>query len=240
VPSGWQPTQTHSGNYIVTTPGAVIENLRVVDGTLQVRAPNVTIRRVQVVNGAILTQYGCQSGLLIEDTSVVRGGANNFRDVAIGVSGYTARRVLIDAYGEGFRVGSGCGPVVIENSYARISAPPDPIGDWHGDALQSYPANDALTIRTSVLEIIGRNDSFGTAALNFSGPSANINGLVAKGGSITVRLDAPGSVGNLYVIKDAWKFGPTSVNCGLLSIWTAWLATYGGGQPVPVSVLPCT
>ncbi len=60
----------------------------------------------------------------------------NFQEGAISYGGYTARKVEITGRSEGFRV-SGCGPVTIEDSFAKI-VPSVPCGDWHGDGIQGY------------------------------------------------------------------------------------------------------
>ena len=155
VPAGWTPAQVVNGTYRITTPGAVVQDLQV-NGSIEVAAPNVTIRRVEVVGGGIDNFAGptCQSGLVVEDTTIRRGtGTTRATDPpALGAGGYTARRVEIDGLPEGFRVGgrvAGCGPVVIESSWASVVRP-DECGDWHGDGIQGY-RGPALTVRQTSL-----------------------------------------------------------------------------------------
>src|SRR5690606_35808880 len=50
VPAGWSPVRTVNGSYTVSTSGAVVEDLRI-NGDLVINAPNVTVRRVEVVDG---------------------------------------------------------------------------------------------------------------------------------------------------------------------------------------------
>ena len=141
VPAGWTPVRVVNGDYTVSTAGAVVQDLRI-NGSLIVNAPNVTVRRVEMLGGSINNFVGptCRNGLVVEDTTIARGpGQTTSGDwPAIGAGGYTARRVKIDGLPEGFRVGgveNGCGPVRIEDSYARVVSP-DNCGDWHGDGLQ--------------------------------------------------------------------------------------------------------
>ena len=169
-----------------------------INGSLIINAPNVTIRRVEVIGGSINNFQGptCQNGLVIENTTVRRGSGQTSGDFpAINAGGYTARGVLIDGLPEGFRVGGvgDCGPVVIENSYARVVAP-DVCGDWHGDGLQGY-FGPALTIRNTVLEFIERSGCGGTAPFfvpdGQGNTSVDIDGLIVIGGGYSFRLGVP-------------------------------------------------
>jgi hypothetical protein len=249
LPPSWQPERTVDGDYTVTTAGAVVEDVRIV-GSLLIQAENVTARRVEVVGGGILNQDGdtCYNGLVIESTSIVQGDPE-YDQTAIATGGYTARNVLIDGLIEGFRVGGaerGCGPVVIEDSYARIVQPRDCTpGTWHGDALQGY-RGDRVTIRNSVLEVVGDFDEGcgGTAAFFYpdqGNQTATVDGLIAIGGGIPFRLGTPGTVNDLHVIDGEWGWGPTSVDdCAGLRLWDAYISVLDKfGQPRPRETLPC-
>ncbi len=195
VPAGWTPTRSITGNYTVDRAGAVVEDLRITNGSLIVNAPNVTLRRVEVRGGSIDNGVGssCGNGLLIENSTVMRapGQVTREDDLAIGTGGYTARNVKIDGLPEGFRVGGksmGCGQVVIENSWARVVSP-DVCGDWHGDGLQGYDGA-RVTIRNSYLELVERDDCGGTAPFFYPADQGNtsvdIDGLIVKGGGASV------------------------------------------------------
>lgn len=126
--------QTINGAFRVSTAGAVIEDIRV-NGSIVVDAPNVTLRRVEVIGGTIENWPGsaCNNGLLVDSSTIRRGTRQTATDdpPALGTGGYTARNVKIDGLREGFRVGGkygGCGDVVIENSIARVASP-DSCGD---------------------------------------------------------------------------------------------------------------
>ncbi len=75
VPSGWNPKKSVTGNYTISTAGAVVEDLRITNGSLIVNAPNVTVRRVEVIGGGIDNWPGstCNNGLLVENSTVRRG-----------------------------------------------------------------------------------------------------------------------------------------------------------------------
>ena len=166
TPAGWVPAQTIQGSYTVSTPGAVVQDLRV-NGSLVVTAPNVTLRWVDVVGGQInnFTGGSCKAGLVIEDSTVRRSTAPT---TASDEPAHLRRRLHRPpgrdrGHLRGVRAGGralGCGPVVIEDSYARVVRP-DSCGDWHGDGLQGYDG-PALTIRRSTISLV-ENGCGGTA-----------------------------------------------------------------------------
>ena len=71
VPAGWTPASTRSTSLTVTTPGAVIEDVRFTDGaSIFVKANNVTIRRVELLGGLVSNENGgCFPGMRVEQTS---------------------------------------------------------------------------------------------------------------------------------------------------------------------------
>ena len=107
-----------SAGFTVTEAGAVIQDLDV-EGCIQVRASNVTIRRTRVrgscFNGAIDTGYGEVSGVLIEDVEI-DGGNQDANAALLGNSGFTCRRCNIHHGGSGIRMTS---DVVIEDSWVH-------------------------------------------------------------------------------------------------------------------------
>ena len=236
VPLGWTPTQTRTTDLRITTAGAVVQDMRLVNANLIVDAPNVTIRRVEVQGGYIdnLPGDACRNGMLLEDVSVIRapGQVTSGDRPTLGIGGYTARRVKIDGVPEGFRVGGttspyDCGPVTIENSFARVQSP-DQCGDWHGDAIQGYDGA-ALTVRNVTVELVERPGCGGTAPFfypaNQDNTSVNIDGLLVKGGGISFRLGMPGAVRGLKIANDSWTFGPIDVMCSTVPSWQADIVT---------------
>ena len=219
-----------TGDVVISTPGAVVENLRITSGNLIILAPNVTVRRVEILGGNIdnFTGPTCQSGLVIEDTSLLRGPSQTTASMppAVQAAGYTARRVKIDGLPEGFRAGGrtspGCGRTVIEDSFARVVRP-DVCGDWHGDGIQGYGSPE-LVVRNVTLELIETDRCGGTAPFFYpadqDNTSVSINRLLVVGGGYSFRLGTPGAVTGLHVADGSWFFGPTEVNCSLLSSWS--------------------
>jgi len=229
APAGWVPRETRTSTLRVTS--GVVQDVRIVGANLELTGP-VTVRRVELVGGRIVVA-NCRGGVVIEDTSVLRGQTTRASDPeAIGPGGYTARRVKIDGVAEGFRVGgrsSGCGPVVIEDSYARVVAP-DSCADWHGDGAQLYDA-PPVTIRNVSLILQERGGCGGTAAL--FGPdrqgntSAVIDRLRVQGGGYPFRLGVPARVTGLDIVQ-GWAYGPINVKCSVVTEWTARIVTSDG------------
>lgn len=248
VPRGWQPQRSVRGTVTVDRPGAVVENLRITDGDLVINAPDVTVRRVEILGGVIDNFAGrtCQTGLRVRASTIRRapGQVTGSDEPAIGVGGYTARKVEILGLSEGFRVGGkdACGAVKIVGSYVRIDSP-DVCEDWHGDALQGYDGG-ALTLRNSVLVLREDDGCGGTAPFFYPSDQGNtsvdIDGLVVEGGGYPFRLGQPGTVANLHIVQGSWSYGPIEVECAALSLWDADIVRMVAGQPVPVRKQRCT
>ena len=248
VPDGWKPVRTVTGEFPIDDDGAVIEDLRVENGTVIVRADNVTIRRVELVNSAIRNEWDrCYNGLVVED-STFRGDRLPYgSDAPIWPGGYTARRVLVQELPEGLRASGapeGCEYVRVEDSYISVRRPEQDCQEWHGDSFQGY-MGPTVELRQTVLVLDGdiSNDCAGTAPFFYpdqGNADAVIDGLVVKGGTYSFRLQTPATIKNLYVVRDAWQYGPLDVNCELVTSWDAYLTTLGSdGQPTAVETLPC-
>lgn len=240
VPRRWTPRRTVNGDHVVRRAGAVVSDLRV-NGDLLIAARDVTVKRVEVVGGRIdnWAGSGCQSGLKVRRTTIRRapGQTTSGDEPALNAGGYHAYRVRIAGLPEGFRVGGKdeCGPVVIRRSFATVVAPDD-CGDWHGDALQGYDGA-ALTIRTSRLELVERNDCGGTAPFFYpsgqGNTSVDIDGLIVEGGGYSFRLGTPGTVRNLKIVRKGFYYGPINVRCSALAAWDAHIVRLDrAGQPV--------
>lgn len=238
VRSGWKPVRTVSGDYTVTKAGAVVQDLRIT-GDLNVIADNVTIRRVEVIDGQINNRArGCVSNLRIEDTSVLRK-VGDIGLPAIQDGGYTAVRVKIDGPSEGFRAGP-CGDVVIQDSYANIK-PYAGIGDaltvascqanasaWHGDVVQGYGGSD-VTVRNSTLIMNNIGLCYGNNVFFYQVNQQNngrvvIDNVLMKGGGFTFSLGMPGTVSGLKIVADGYRWGPIYRN--------ACSGTWGSGNEV--------
>jgi Bacterial TSP3 repeat len=239
VPVGWVPAQTRSSDLTVSTPGAVVQDILFTRGNLNISAPNVTVRRVKMQGGRINNAPGgCQNGLVVQDSTFEaasgadRSPASDTEGVT-GLGGYTAQRVLVWNRAEGFRAGgkgSGCGPVLIQGSFARVNSPSG-CGDWHGDGLQGYDG-PALTLRNVTIELV--EDLCGGTAPFFvpsdqGNTSVDVDGLLVKGGGFSFRNGVPGSVRGLKIVDRGWSGGPVDVKCSVLSAWDAQLVTIDAG-----------
>jgi hypothetical protein len=231
VPPGWKPLATYTKALHVTKRGAIVEDVRLVDADLVIEAEDVTVRRVEIQSGRIYNEgsFPCRNGLLLEDVTVTRApGRSTSPDdqPAIGVGGYTARRVKIDDLAEGFRIGgrsNGCGAVTIEDSFARIT-PPDPCGDWHGDGIQGYDGAE-LHVRNVTLDLAETRGCPGNSSFFYphsqGNQSVDIDGLLVKSGGFPFRLGMPGSVRGLRIVAGSWGYRPIDVKCSVIDAWDA-------------------
>lgn len=237
VPAGWKPVTTR-GSWTITAPG-VYEDVRV-NGSINVNAANVTLRRIEVVGGGIWTS--CAGQLLVEDVTVRRGAATAISDpLALGPGSFTARRLLVLDVPEGIRLGEKdhCGPAVIEDSFIRVAAP-DSCGDWHGDALQGWQG-PAVTVRhsTFVMTALKPAPCEGTSPFFYpdqGNTSVTLDDVLAVGGRwYAFRLGTPGSVRGLLVAGER-----EVTSCAQLSVWDARRATVDADyQPTAGAVLTC-
>lgn len=251
VPLGWVPKTTYTRDLRVTEVGAVIEDVRIRGANLFIDAENVTIRRVEIEGGHIINDpvNVCRNGLLLEDVSIVRasGQTTDAADQpAIGPGGYTARRTKIDGLSEGFRVGGkneGCGPVVIEDSFARITAP-DICVDWHGDGIQGY-GGPALVVRNVTLELVERPGCGGTAPFFYPADQGNtsvdVDRLLVKGGGFPFRLGMPGRIRGLKIVARSWGYKSIDVDCSIVEDWEASIVSQeGSNRLAQVRPEPCS
>ena len=154
VPAG--TTLTPTGSLSITTNGTVID-AKDVNGSIYVNANNVTIKRTRIRNpgGVAINIEPGRTGILIEDVEI-DGSGNTTGMSAIVYQNYTARRVHIHDFGEGFMAN---GNVLIEDSYlhdfTNFIA-----GGAHQDAIQST-GGDGLTIRhnTLLMNVDGGNSA---------------------------------------------------------------------------------
>lgn len=250
LPDGWQPAKTVTGDYYVRTAGAVVENLRVTNGSIIVQAANVTVRRVQFVGSSVLNGLGstCYPGLVVQDSEFTPNGKTSDQDQPIiQFGGYTAKNIMVDGVPEGLRVGGsgiGCGAVTVSDSFIRVKSP-DVCNDWHGDGIQGYEGGK-LTVRNSTVIMQVVNNCWGTAPFFYPKGQGNtavdIDGLLVSGGGYPFRNGMPGPVKNLNVVDGSWAFGPVDVNCSAVTAWSAKVVKLdASGQPSStVRSISCT
>ena len=235
VPARWKPARTRSTNMTVTTPGAVVRDVRFTNGAdLFVEANNVTVRRVEFQGGLIDNDVtGCGSGMLLDQVSMVAPGPCR-RQLPGG------RDLLWRLYGPqgedhrpfGRFPSLGLRPVTIKDSFVKIT-PPEPCGDWHGDGIQGY-YGDGLTVRNVTIDMSDHttNDGTycgGTSPFFYDGEEHNgnkgpvvVDRLLVEGMGFPFRLGVPGSVSGLKIVAGSWVYGPVDVKCSaVLPNWNA-------------------
>jgi hypothetical protein len=230
VPAEWTPAHTTNGSLTITQNGSVIDG-ELVTGSIYIRAQNVTVRNSwvygQIYNQASGVAY---NGLLIEDTTLgPPSGIGSQTTGAIGVAGYTARRVKIINSREGFRIGgygySGnkAAGVTIEDSFVRLK------GDSacsHYDGIQGYDEPPRQVIHHNTIDISGIGCSTGAIYVGNDNPSLiTVTDNLLAGGSYTMRLQEGDATydhvsGNRFVNTE-WDYGPALVvNCGAIADWS--------------------
>jgi len=238
VPAGWQPARTRSTDITVVRPGALVHDVLLTDSSnIIVKAPNVTIRRVKLQGGVIdNSQDGCNSGLVVEDSTIEPEPGDPYGSDGEGVvrdGGYTLRRVEIMNRGEGPRV-SGCAPVTVEDSFIYIKGDewPDCPRDLHSDGMQAY-GGKGVNIRNATI-IFGNHCGTSPYFMGYGGKSAsvptintgtyNVDHLLVSGGGYVFRQQVPGSVTGLRIVRN-WLFGPIDNRCSVLRPWEAKIVT---------------
>jgi hypothetical protein len=213
-----------------------------VTGTVLIGVDNVTLRRVEVIDGPILTETtsGCHHGTVLDQVTVRSSGSAplDVTNGAISPGGYSATRVKLQNVTEGFRSGGasvGCGPVTIHDSFALVR---DPV-DCHCDGLQVYDGAgttvDGLTIDWSMPS--GTTGFF--APSGEQGPVV-VNRLLIKGGGWALTDHIAGSVTNYFYVVGSAAYGAMDVDCSLVSPFSAHMGAIDSNyQPVSSMVLPC-
>jgi hypothetical protein len=188
----------------ITASGTVISNLAI-NGTLVIRADNVTVRNVKIVapsgaNSAINTGYA-NSGIVFDHVEIDGGKRKPSVPGIIG-GGYTATALNIHGTGDAIDLSSG---VTVKDSYIHdlYVAPGD-----HTDGIQSAGTDDDL-IQHCTIDATLAGGGFANSALIIGADLANmgtvtISGNLLGGGSYTAYAGAdPGySSGKISFINN--------------------------------------
>jgi hypothetical protein len=229
VPAGTSLT-THNGGLVVTTPGQVIDGLRIT-GTVDIRAHDVVIRNSEIRGHVFNDSTGTRYRFTIEDSAVAPAvGCSSWGNGAIGVSDYTARRVRVSGFPDGFRVAGS--NILIENSLVTLcSANPED----HSDGIQAYGAAGGtnIVIRHNTIDQRAVTNGAATAPIfvpNDGDRQGNQNVTVSitdnllAGGGYSLRLygnlpfSAPAVTGN-KIVDRSWAYGPVDVTCSNIGTW---------------------
>lgn len=247
--AGWEPTAMVSDdNYRITTPGTVIEDMHLINGSFLVFAPNVTLRRCLITNGGI-TNYDApviNNGMLVEDCTVVIDppGSEIGIHTVINMAGFTANRCAFLDVHEGIQTGGTAGPLAdpdnpdgykvrIYNSYFRGQSPgtgTDPCPEFHGDLMQPVDfggtGGTEFVVRNTVMWTVERNPYCGFSSCMDAYPGhcqpVDIDGLVLSGAAFSYRGNAGGSIKNLYINNNAWNFWPVTISEASWPLVTEW------------------
>lgn len=186
VPDG--VTLRPSGGMIVEEDGTVLENLLIVDGSIDIYANDVVIRNVRITNDQRWVQWGIlqregYSGLVVEDSEIFGGGRHQF---VTGIANHggmaTIRRVEIHTITDGVVMSSG----LLEDSYLHS---PMYFPDDHTDMVQANGGPRGgleLVIRNNT--IINTEDQTGAVSLfdNFHQvQNVRVEGNLLAGGGYT-------------------------------------------------------
>jgi hypothetical protein len=230
VPAGTELT-THQGDLVVTTPGQVVDGLRVTGG-IDIRADGVVIRNTEVRGPVRNDVGGARYRFTIEDSTVApASGCSSWGNGAVGVSNYTARRVRVAGFPDGFRV-AGSDTVIRDSLVTVCSSNPDD----HSDGIQAYGAAGATNIVIDHNTIDQRAVTNGAATAPVfvpndgerqgnQGLSVSVTDNVLAGGGYSLRVyghlpfSAPAVTGN-KVVDGTWAYGPVDVACDRIGAWS--------------------
>lgn len=219
--------QAVSGDLIVTTPNQVVENKRV-SGNIDIRAAGVIIRNSEI-GGAVLNDSTANNyAFTIEDSTVGPAtGCNGYGNGGIGISNYTARRVVVRNFPDGFRVAGD--NITIQDSYVTLCSG-DP--SQHSDGIQAYGAAGGknIVIQHNTIDQTRVTNGAATAPIflpngsNQGNDGASIrvlDNLLAGGGYVlrAYGLDFPAITGN-KIVDGAWEYGPLDVTCETIGDWS--------------------
>jgi hypothetical protein len=236
VPSGTSLT-TVTGLQYITTPGTVYED-KLVEGTLVVTAPNVTIRRchIQPPTGEGVYNVGeaAATGLLIEDCRIEL--LDPAGSTCIAGHSYTARRCNMTG---GHNATAPEHDVVLEDNYIWDIIPYDPELDPHTDCVQLQAGADNVTINHNTMfgdfrwpntadGGPGPNTGFGNSSITVGAVSdvTITNNKIGGGGTVLQMQQATGST-NLVITGNRWS-QETEVAAG----WPTFTAGAKSGQPI--------
>lgn len=209
---------THQGSLIVTRPNQIVDGIRVT-GDVRIRAAGVVIRNSEIL-GRVFNQDGGPAGsFTIEDSTVgAAGTCAATGEGAIGSDHYSARRVEIQGYSDGFRVSGN--DVLIQDSFVDLC---DMTGA-HSDGIQGYFGGTNVRLLHNTIDARVRPENE-NAAIFFSDDSrgAEVRDNLLVGGGYTLRLHdetaakkpqdvATYTVSGNRIVDGGWGYGPVSVD----------------------------
>jgi len=206
VPAG--TTLTTVSSVTLSTNGQVLENT-LVTGDVIVRASNVIIRNSEI-RGRVQNS-GTQSFTIEDSTVGPTSGCNSLE--AVGYGNYTARRVRIRNFGDGFRVGES--NIIIADSFVQLCSNP---GD-HSDGVQGYNGGTNVTVQHNTIDQRGATSVNAPIFFADNSKSATIQNNLIMGGAISLRVHddytpdvGPWIVTGNRIVNNSWNVGPVSTD----------------------------
>lgn len=191
VPAGTALT-VHNGDYTVTTPGAVVQNLDI-RGYLRIKAANVTVKNTVVrgrpgLSTAMALVQSSSPGVQIIDTTIAAAEATPYVDGFVG-SDVTFTRVDISRVVDSVKLTGG--NIVIQDSWLHDNlyysqVPWNPNDDTHSDNLQIGIGSN-IVVRNSVLTG-SHNAALMITQDRGSVSNVTITGSVLDHGTCTINL----------------------------------------------------
>jgi hypothetical protein len=179
--------KVHNGDLIVTTPGAVIQNLEI-RGMVDIQAKNVVMRNVWVWNPSFWTILVRPEGsLLIEDSEI--GHPSHPGERGLGGENVTARRLNIHSVEDGIKAGHNS---VYDFIYCHDLD--SPLAGPHADCFQDDGGSRNFVIRNSTLDARFPNGKSGNAAIIIKSDlgwtkGATVEGNFVNGGAYIMMVD---------------------------------------------------
>ena len=203
---------TPSGGFTVTTAGAVID-AKDISGTVNIAAPNVTIRRSRFTGGNEWYAIYIQSGNVRVEDSEFRGG---YHTAAIAFDNWVGVRLNVhDLPDDGFKLGNNA---TLQDSYLHDFTPES---GAHADGIQMQDGVTNSTIVHNNINIAGNAAIFLCPSL---GPTTNgpvlVDGNLLGGGNYTLyNVDGDHGhyhVHNITIRNNRWlrnaRYGPVDQN----------------------------
>jgi hypothetical protein len=194
--TGASGTLTRSdGDRTVSTDGAVLEDLEI-HGSVLIKANDVTLRNVKIVNNGFWPLRIQGSGAVIEDSTVIAGD-----DSQAAISGsFTGRRLDLSGAGDGIKMS---GNSTLVDSYIHDLAS---FAGAHNDGIE---ATNAVNIRIVHNTILNAESQTSALMLSEYGSKADTNVLIQgnlfAGGGYTIYGGAPDTAQGHEVVDNVFS-----------------------------------
>lgn len=230
VPAG--TVLTNSAGMVVSTANTVIDGKRI-SGDVDIRASGVMIKNSEISGRVINDNVNSAPSFTIEDSQVGSDtGCSTATNGAVGTQNYTALRVKLVGYVDGFRIGGD--NVLIQDSFVKLCGT-NP--DYHSDGIQAYGAGAAqnIVIKHNVIDqraVIGEAQTAPIFIPNDNAGQGNqgirviVDDNVLAAGSYSLRVfgslpfSAPSISGN-KIVDGTWGYGPVDVECSRITSWSS-------------------